>query len=125
MDLKNKSIDHEHWDIKNGDFAGLWSIDPTLAKGADMWAKIEEIITSYTKLHPLEIELQVRANQERSSSLLTETGANSTGTMRIGMSIPAGLMFKIQQVYPEVFSNKDLFHKFLRKYKGFTICSRV
>lgn len=125
MDLRNKSIHEEHWNVENGNFKGLWSVNAEAAKGADIWQRIDEIVAAYTKLHPMEMELTVRENQAIRNSRLNEWAATPGKGLRWGASIPAGLMFKIQTIYPEVFSNKTLFHRFLKKYKGLTTCQTL
>lgn len=115
----------EHLDIQDGQFKGLWNINPENAKGSDMWARMEDIISSYTKVHPLEMELQVRANAERMKTQLNDFGSNASKNIRWGASLPIGLMLKLQAVYPEVFEEPKLFNLFLKKYKGFRVCNKV
>lgn len=115
----------EHWNIKNGDLAGLWAVNPEAAKGADMWQRIDEIIMAYVKLHPLEIELLVRCNREDVKLKANDYGSTKSKQLRWSASLPAGLMFKIQQIYPEVFTDKNIYHKFLKKHPGFLVCKTV
>ncbi len=115
----------EHLDIKDGNFNGLWAIKGEYATGADMWEKITNIIEAYAKLHPLEMELQVRANAKRTTEQLNQYGSNHTKNIRLGLSMPVGLMFSIQSVYPEVFENDKLLTKFMKKFKGLRICQTV
>ncbi len=115
----------EHWKLRDGNFEGLYKINPEYAKGVDMWAKLDEIINAYVNLHPIEMELQVRANAERIKTQFNDYGSNASKNIRFGASIPAGLMFMINQVYPEVFTDNKLFHKFLKRYKGFRVSKTI
>jgi hypothetical protein len=119
------NFDNEHWVIDNQvGFKGLWTIDGKNTGASDMWDRIEQIIAAYTKVHPLEMELLVRENAEISKSRINDTASSKAG-IRWGLSIPHGLLFEIQTLYPELFLNKNLFHKFLKKYKGLRICKNV
>lgn len=115
----------EHLDIQDGVFKGLWAIKGQHATGADMWDKIADIISAYTKLHPIEMELQVRTNALRQSEQLNDFGSNKARNIRWGLSMPVGLLFSIQSVYPEVFENERLLNKFMKKFKGLRICKTV
>jgi hypothetical protein len=115
----------EHWDMKNGDLAGVWAINPLEAKGADMWQIVEEIVMAYVKLHPLEVEFVVRSNKQEVETKANDFGSTENESLRWSASLPAGLMFKIQQVYPEIFTDKTLYHKFLKKHPGFLVCKTI
>lgn len=115
----------EHLDIEDGNFKGLWNINPFAAKGADMWQRMDEIINAYTKLHPVEMELQVRANAVRVKTQLNDLGTTESKSIRYGASIPTGLMLKLQTIYPEVFTERNLFNQFLKRYKGLRVCQKV
>lgn len=119
-------IEHLNLD-KKGDLLGLWDIDVKKATGLDMWDKIQSVIEAYAKVHSLEMEILVRQNLElsrtrKNSMALTEEGGNR---LRWGMNIPHGLMFKLELLEPMLFSDKKLYHKFLKKYKGFRVCETV
>jgi len=119
--------EEQHLDIdKQGNLKGLWNIDVKKVVGGDRWDKIQTVIEAYAKVHSLEVEIMIRENAE-----LTETRKNALATvegdsrLRWGANLPAGLMFKLEQLEPMLFSDKALYHKFLKKYKGFRVCKNV
>jgi len=111
----------EHLHIEDGKFKGLWNINPENARG-DYWTRVQEIIEAYTKLHPIEMELQVRANAKQSAIHNSNHGFSKEKTLQWGVSMPIGLMLKLQAVAPEIFENRNLFAAFKRKYKGLCVC---
>ena len=115
----------EHLNIQDGVFKGLWAVKGEYATGADMWDKIENIISAYAKLHPIEMELQVRSNIERTKEQLNDYGSNRNKNIRYGLSMPVGLMFSIQRIYPEIFEDQKLLTHFMKKFKGLRICKTV
>ncbi len=119
-------IQEEHWKLdKQGEIEGVFVVDPTKAKGADLWQKIDEVIVAYTQLHPVEMEAQVRSNVLRMKEQLNEFGSTKDKSLRWGASIPTALLFRLQILEPELFENKRLFNTFLKKYKGFAVCKRI
>lgn len=117
---------YEHHKVDDkGKLKGLFVIDPTKTQSSDMWGKIDEIVGAYASLHKLEVELLVRQNAEKTKTQLNKYGATKNKDIRWGASIPAALLFRLQMVYPEVFTEKNLFNKFLRRYKGFRVCNTV
>ncbi len=123
--MKEQVIGKEHWNVDNGDFKGLWAINPEMAQGADIWQKIDEIVIAYSKLNPGEVFLTILENKAESARLMHETGKTKGGTMRYGAAWPLGLWVKIKQLAPDLFLNKKNFHKLLRKYPGFTIAKKI
>lgn len=123
--MKHKT---EHLNLdKQGKILGLWDFDAKNAKGVDLWDKIQSVVETYAKIHSMEIEIMVRQNAEitqtRKNALsITEEGGNR---IRWGCNLPHGLMFKLEQLEPMLFSDKKLYHKFLKKYKGFRVCETV
>jgi hypothetical protein len=115
----------EHWKVRDGNFLGLYALKSEHAKGLDKWERIDDIVRAYTQLHPTEVELTVRENQAQKKEQLNMWGATKDKSLRQGLAIPAGLLFAIEQVYPEVFSEKPELHKFMRKFQGFTVCETV
>ena len=118
----------EHWNIdKKGDLLGIWDINAYAASGADLWDKIDYVIKEYAKVHRLELEIVIRENAAISKSRQNDLAMSHKGGLRLrwGASIPPGLLFKLEQIEPMLFSNKKLFHKFLKKYKGFRICKTI
>lgn len=117
-------MEHLRYD-KMGGLAGLYRLDPSKAEGIDVWAKIDDVIRAYTKIHPNEMQMLVMENQYISKTRRTESASSKSKSLRWGASIPPALLFNLEVVEPNLFFDKKLFHKFLRKYKGFRICKTV
>jgi hypothetical protein len=113
----------EHWrSDREGNF-GLMDIDVTNAYGNNTWKKIEMVIQAYSKVHPEEIKEIVHDN-----AYIAQTQKNEfakAGKMRYSVRIPAGLLFKLEQVEPKLFANKKMLNQFMEKYKGFRVCQKV
>lgn len=117
----------EHLNLdKKGKILGLWDIDTSELTGA-RWDKVQQVIEAYAKVHRLEMELLVRENAEISESQANTFGSANNGGNRLrwGANIPPGLMFKLEQAEPLLFSDKAIFHTFLKKYKGLRVCKTV
>jgi hypothetical protein len=109
----------EHWRNKNGSF-GLFIVDGKKAQG---WDKIDQIIKQYSTLHPKEIDECIRKNKQT-----RETRKNkyaSSQKLRWGASLPVGLMLALEKAEPKLFSNKRMYHQFIKKYKQFSVCQTV
>ena len=120
--------EQQHWNKdKSGELLGIWDINAYAANGADIWDKIDEVIREYAKVHTMEMEILIRENANISNSRKNDLAMSGKNDIRLrwGASIPPGLLFKLEQIEPMLFSNKKLFHKFLKKYKGFRICKTV
>lgn len=98
-------------------------ITPDKARG--MWDVVEGLIQDYTKLHPEEMRLVLESNKYIRSTRRNRLASSKSGSMRWGMSIPAGLDILIRKYYPEVLSEKKRYHQFMRKFPGFRICEVV
>ncbi len=124
-----QNIHKEHLNIgEDGKLKGLYRLDTSKVKGIDIWAKLDQVINDYAKIHKWEMIECVTANAATMKTMLREdgrTGRRDLANLRYGCDIPVALMFKLEQVEPELFSNKKLFHKFLNKYKGFRVCQKV
>lgn len=116
---------YEHLEIKNGQIKGLYMIDPTKVNKKEFWQNIDDIVGDYAKIHPDEMTMLVYENKAIADQRLKNTGASKSGSIRWGASIPAALMFKLEAFEPMLFTDKSLFHKFLKKYKGFRTCKVV
>jgi len=119
--------EEEHLDVdQQGNLKGLWDIDVKKVTGGDLWDKVQNLVEAYAKVHSMEVEIIIRENAE-----LTETRKNALASteggsrLRWGGNLPVGLMFKLELLEPELFTNKKLYHKFLKKYKGFRVCKTV
>lgn len=118
--------EHLRYD-KDGDLKGLYMIDTDKAKkvGNDMWSRIDEIIKAYIELHPMEMQALILTNQERRNDLLDGMATTKDKSLRWGISIPGPLLFKIEALYPELMTDKKLFHKFMKRYPAFRITKHV
>ena len=118
-------LKEEHWKLDdNGNFEGLYLVDPSLATGVDLWEKLENVIKEYAKLHPDEMRLHLLETAQIRLEAKNEKAEAKEG-LRWGCSIPPGLYFRIQTLEPLIFNDKDYFHTFLKKYPGFRICQKV
>lgn len=110
----------EHWrSDREGNF-GLMDIDVSNVYGNNTWKKIEMVIQAYTKVHPQEIKEIVLDNAS-----IANSNQNLSKKMRYSVRIPAGLLFKLEQVEPTLFANKKMLNQFMEKYKGFRVCQKV
>lgn len=112
---------------KDGDVAGLYMIDTERAKnaGRDMWERIDNIIKAYIDLHPMEMQALILTNKERRADLINDMASTADKSLRLGVSIPSPLLLKIEALYPEIMSDKKLFHKFMKRYPAFRITKHV
>lgn len=111
---------------KQGKFEGLYSINALKAEGVDFWQKIDRVIEAYAMLFPNEIRMLVYENKKISDSRKNDFASVKGGSnLRWGASIPPALMFKLECVCPTLFDDKRLFHKFIKRYRGFSICKKV
>lgn len=113
----------EHWrNDRKGNF-GLMDIDVTNVYGNNTWSKIQMVIEAYTKVHPEEIKEIVLDNATIANTRNNDFG--KSGKLRYSIRIPAGLLFKLEQVEPQLFANKKMLNQFMEKYKGFRVCQKV
>lgn len=98
-------------------------IDVSNVYGNNTWKKIEMVIQAYTKVHPEEIKEIVMDNATFANTRKNERG--TVGKMRYSVRIPAGLLFKLEQVEPQLFASKKMLNQFMEKYKGFRVCQKV
>lgn len=113
----------EHWrSDKAGNF-GLMDVDVTNAYGNNVWNKIEMVIQAYAKVHPTEMKDQIEMNAMLQATRKNEFAQGKK--LRWGVSIPAGLLFKLEQVEPNLFKSKKMLNMFMQKYKGFRVCKVV
>lgn len=109
----------EHWRSKNNSF-GLFVIDGSNAKG---WDKIDQIVKNYCDVHKQEVEDIVNTNK-----WARETRANKYASgkkIRWSGSLPPGLMIALEKAEPNLFKQKELSHKFFKKYKKFSTCKVI
>lgn len=108
---------------KDGDILGIFRVDTKNARGIDLWARVDAIIQSYVRIHPKEIATQLEMNKQRNEVQKNDFGSGVD--IRIGVSIPVGLLIDLERIEPALFSNKNLFHKFMEKYPGFRVPTKV
>lgn len=113
----------EHWRVSNEGNFGLLDINTKKVYGDNLWTKVEMVIQAYAKVHPQEIREQIEQNSQIVNTRKNDFAVK--GKLRWGLSMPVGLLFKIEQVEPNMFSNKKLMNEFMKRYKGFRVCQRV
>ena len=118
-------ITSEHWNVKNGELKGLWTVNTDAIKGDDLWSKLDAVIYAYTKLHPMEMEAVVRQNGWEVQTRMNEHGSTKNKSLRYSLSMPVALMFKCEAIEPNIFNNKKLLHGFMKRYKGLRVCESV
>lgn len=91
----------------------------------DKWDKIEELIKDYAKLNPDEMVRQLEAIKYARRVQMNDTASSKAKSLRWGISLPAGLLLLIKKFYPEVFTERREMRKFMRKFRGFTICQKI
>jgi len=112
-------IKNEHWRFKNNSF-GLFRVD---AKNTVGWDKVSQIVECYIKVHPNEMREQIESNK-----MVSETRKNrfaSGQRMRFASSLPVGLVQTLERAEPKLFTDKKLFHQFLKKYPQFKTCKTL
>ena len=95
-------------------------IKPELNRG--MWDTIEGLIQDYTRVHPEEMKLFMKANIYNRQTRKNAFASTTNKSLRWGMSMPVGLDILIRRWYPEVFNTKKSYHTFMRKFPGFRVC---
>lgn len=93
------------------------------AHGDNVWTKVEMVIQAYARVHPQEIKDTVSDNARRVAMMKNDFGSGNK--LRFGVSIPHGLLFKLQNVEPKLFTDKKLMNEFMKRYKGFRVCQKV
>jgi len=114
----------EHIKQLNGEIQGVYHVDTDNISGS-LWEMIDKVIESYSKINPEEIKAYVAQNQKIKNSRLTAFASSKENTLRFGASLPVALMFKLEKIEPELFTDKKLFNQFIKRYKGFTICKII
>lgn len=109
---------------KEGDLKALKVIDTAKTTG-DRWERIDQTIKDYITLHPNEMRMLVMENKAISNSRLNDYASDKSKSIRFGASVPFGLMVLLEQIEPFLFTEKELFYRFIKKYKGFKICKTV
>jgi hypothetical protein len=107
----------------DGTFKGVYVVN--VAQHTENWDAVDEAIREYTQIHPMETQAIVVQNAAIRNSNYTKFGSNKGKTMRHGASLPPGLYFKLQQIMPDLFTNKRKLHHFMKVYKGFRTCDTV
>jgi hypothetical protein len=126
---KNRVIlenDQEHVVLgQDGDVSGLYNLNPLAITGGSLWDKVKVLVEEYTRLHPQEMQLHIMETKAISESRRNATASSKDKSIRWGCSIPVGLMFKLEVLAPDLFSDKKNYYGFLKRYPGFRICKSV
>ena len=117
----------EHWKLNtNGSLAGVYALDLKQGKGST-WAHggiLDQVVENWTKLHPVEMAQHLIEVAEVSAEQKNKFASSKTG-LRYGCSVPVGLGLQLELVEPDLFSNRQLLHKFMRKFPGFRVAQVV
>lgn len=108
-----------------GKLAAVQFVDVSTLVDLNSWTAVDSVIREYTSINPIEIREFVEANAVLRVNQTYRTGANVTKTMRHALSIPIGLAGKLEQVMPDIFTNKRKLRHFMKCYKGFTACNTI
>jgi hypothetical protein len=87
----------------------------------DYWSQVEELVQDYTKVHPMEMEIVVRQNEQKKAGAFTKWGeakGDSRSEIKLGLSMPLMLMALLESYDPEILTDHKKSHLFRQKYKG-------
>jgi len=87
----------------------------------EYWARVEEIVQDYTRVHPIEMEITVRQNRLKQIGAFTKWGESKEkggSEIRLGMSMPLLLIKTLEEFDPEILTNPRKKQKFGQRYKG-------
>jgi len=104
---------------------GLYCLDVDNLDGVDSWAAVDQAIKEYAVIHPNEITMVIAENADIRKANYNKFGSGKSQSMRHGVSIPPALMFKLERVMPDIFTNPKKLHHFMEKYKGFRTCDAI
>jgi len=123
---RSKAPGTEHLMLdEHGRVVGLYSLNTDSLEGIDTWTAVDQVIKEYSVLNPSEIQLQILQNKETRNTNYNKWGSGKSKAMRHGVSIPAGLLFKLERVMPDLFQDRRKTREFMRRYKGFRTCEAI
>jgi len=118
-----QAVGREHIVSVGGNVLGYNSIDINSAhQGFDLWDGVDAVIRAYTKINPSEVALVLADNKLQRQQAASSTGSNKSGTMRSTISLPFGLMLKLDELEPTLLTDKRTLYEFMRRYEGFRTC---
>jgi hypothetical protein len=109
----------------NGKIVGVQFVDTSTMTDVDSWVAVDTVVREYAVCNPNEIRDIIEANAIQRVNNTYRTGANASNTTRHALSIPVGLMHKLEFVMPDIFTNKRKLRHFMKCYKGFTACESI
>jgi hypothetical protein len=109
----------------NGKVVGVQFVDVKNMTDVDSWVAVDTVVREYAQVNPNEVREFIEANAVLRVNNQYRTGANSSNTSRHALSIPVGLMHKLEFVMPDIFTNKRKLRHFMKCYKGFTACETI
>ena len=116
----------EHWKLnKDGSLAGVFAVDPTTGRYGDVWGRIGAAIETWVKLHPLEMARHLLDVEYLRQEQMNKFGSTPSKSLRYGCSVPVGLGRMLEIVEPELFTDKRLYHQFMKKFPAFRVCQVV
>lgn len=108
-----------------GKVVGVQFVDTKDMMDLGSWAAVDTVVREYAQVNPNEVREIIETNAIQRVNNLYRTGANESKTARHALSIPVGLMHKLEFVMPDIFTNKRKLRHFMKCYKGFTACETI
>lgn len=108
-----------------GKFVGVQYVDTDGIENAGSWVAVDIVVRDYATINPIEVREIVEENALTRVNNKYGTGAMHSKTARHAVSVPVGLMHKLEAVMPDIFTNKKKLHHFMKCYKGFTTCEVI
>lgn len=88
----------------------------------DSWGAIAQAIGEYMILHPNEMRLYLMENQQMR---VAGTGSWKSKAQRQLGRVPVALLFKLERIMPDIFTNKLKRRHFFKEYPGFATVSKI
>lgn len=82
------------------------------------WKVITALVEDYSKIHPQEIREIIEENKKTNSTFLS---AFNRTELRAAFRCPPGLIRVIERRFPNLFTDKDNVHQFMRRFPGFSL----
>lgn len=114
---------------KNGELAGLFTIDGFKAReefgNARFWEGVTEMIRLYTEINPNEMKMALIENQTIIADNKDKFGGNESRSMRQALNLPYGLYLALIDYERTLFRNKKTRTAFMKRYPALRSCSVV
>lgn len=91
----------------------------------DSWDAIAQALGEYAILHPNEMRLFLMENQQIRRENFYATGATKSRTQRRMGRVPVALLFKLERIMPDLFTNQRKRRTFFKEYPGFATIDKI